>query len=413
MAGFGSAAGAEAVRELAARWLPRLGDRDFVVSPVGLWTALAAVASGARGRTAQELAGLLGVEGEAAARAVTEAGRRLGGTDGVAVATGVWSTVPVLESFRRGLPGVRFGVLPETAYFALPDAAFGATDDMSWGEVPGAQEEIDAWVRAATGGRIPRLPLALDGSEDLVLVNALALKASWLTAFPAHLTRDEPFTDGNGDTRPVPTMRQRIPAGWAWRVGEAVVVELPCAGAGAGAGAGGGGGGGAEGEGEGEGEGESEGARVRFVLGAVGEGPGAVLPAAWAAPHERAPLGVRSVDLALPRCTLRTETLAHRHLDALGVRLALGPEADFSGLSDTALYIDKVVQEAVVEIAEEGVEAAAVTQVTMTRSAAAPRPVEVERIAFDRPFGLVVLDAAGEVPLFAGWRRSAPGHDAP
>ncbi|MEU3427230.1 serpin family protein [Streptomyces gardneri] len=396
MAGFESAADAGAVRELAARWLPRLGDGDFVVSPVGLWTALGAVASGARGRTAEELAGLLGVEGEAAARAVTEARRWLGGTDGVAGATGVWSAVPVLDSFRRGLPGVGFGTLPGAGYSGLPDAVFGATDDMSFGDIPDAQEEIDAWVRAATGGRIPRLPLALEGSEDLVLVNALALKASWLTAFPGHLTSDEPFTDGNGDTRPVPTMRQRIPAGWVWRVGGGtVVVELPCAGAGAGAGNGDDGGG-------------SRSARVRFVLGAEGDGPGAVLPAAWAGAGERVPLVADSVDLALPRFTLRTKTLVHRQLDALGVRLALGAEADFSGISAADLCIDKVVQEAVVEIAEEGVEAAAVTQVTMTRSAAAPRPTVVERIAFDRPFGVVVLDASGEVPLFVGWRRSAP-----
>ncbi|MFE1902376.1 serpin family protein, partial [Streptomyces gardneri] len=313
MAGFESAAGAGAVRELAARWLPRLGDGDFVVSPVGLWTALGAVASGARGRTAAELAGLLGVEGEAAARAVTEARRWLGGTDGVAGATGVWSAVPVLDSFRRGLPGVGFGTLPGAGDFALPDAVFGATDDVSFGGVPDAQEEIDAWVRAATGGRIPRLPLALDGSEDLVLVNALALKASWLTAFPRHLTRDEPFTDGNGDTRPVPTMRQRIPAGWVWRVGGGtVVVELPCAGAGAGAG------GGAD-AGNGDGSGGSRSARVRFVLGAEGDGPGAVLPAAWAGAGERVPLAADSVDLALPRFTLRTKTLVHRQLDALGV----------------------------------------------------------------------------------------------
>ncbi|MEU3687502.1 serpin family protein [Streptomyces narbonensis] len=386
MAGFESVAGADAVRELAARWLPRLGDGDFVVSPAGLWAALAAVASGARGRTAEELAGLLGVEGEAAARAVTEAGRRLGGTGGVAVATGVWSTMPVLDSFRRGLPDVGFGVLPGAAYLALPDGVFGATDDMSFGEIPDAQEELDAWVLAATGGRIPRLPLALEGSEDLVLVNALALKASWRTAFPGHLTRDEPFTDGDGDTRPVPTMRQRIPAGWVWRVGEVVVVELPCAAGGDG----------------------SRSARVRFVLGAEGDGPGEVLPAGWAGAGERVPLVAGSVDLSLPRFTLRTRTFAHRHLDALGVRLALGPEADFSGISAADMYIDKVVQEAVVEVAEEGVEAAAVTQVTMTRSAAAPRPTVVERIAFDRPFGVVVLDGAAEVPLFVGWRRSAP-----
>ncbi|RSS33462.1 serpin family protein, partial [Streptomyces sp. WAC08241] len=276
-----------------------------------------------------------------------------------AVATGVWAGVPVREEFRRGLPDVRFGELGE-----------------------GAQGVLDAWVREATGGRVEGLPLGLDGSEELVLLNALALKASWAVAFPRHLTRDEPFTDGGGRIRPVPTMRLRIPSARVWYVDGVTVVELPCAGEGA--------------------------ALVRFVLGAEGAGPGEVLPAAWTEPGARKRLAADSADLLLPRFTLRTRTEAHPHLAALGLDLALRPGADFSGLSRDPLFIDEVVQEAVVEVAEEGVEAAAVTQVRMARSAAPPRREAVERIAFDRPFGVVVLDAEGELPLFAGWRRSAP-----
>ncbi|WP_318210982.1 serpin family protein [Streptomyces sp. SJL17-1] len=375
---------ADAIQALAARWLPCLGDDDFVCSPVGLWVALAAVASGARGRTAEELRGLLGVDGEAAAGVVTVVGRRLAATDGVAAATGVWSRVPVLDVFRRGLPDVGFGVLRGApAWFELPDEVLGATDDVSLGEIPPvAQDELDDWIGRATGGRVPRLPLGLDGSEDLVLVNALALKASWLTAFPAHLTRDEPFTDGHGHTRPVPTMRQRIPADRVWSVDGVTVVELPCAG--------------------------DEAARVRFALGRPGAGPADVLPAAWAGPAARTPLAADAADLTLPRFTLRTKTEADAHLAALGISRALRPVADFSGLSPAGLHVSKVVQEVIVEVAEEGVEAAAVTQVTMTRGAAPARHEVVERVAFDRPFGVVVTDTTGELPLFAGWRQSAP-----
>ncbi|MFH8575397.1 serpin family protein [Streptomyces zaomyceticus] len=372
---------ADAVQALAVRWLPCLGDDDFVCSPAGLWLALAAVASGARGRTAGELRELLGVDGEPAAGAVTAAGRRLGATDGVASATGVWSGVPILDGFRRGLPDVRFGVLPGAAWFALPDEVFGATDDTSPGEVPDTQGELDDWVREATGGRIDGLPLDLDGSEDLVLLNALALKASWLSAFPAHLTRDEPFTDGHGDTRSVPTMRKRIPASWVWYVDGVTVVELPCDG--------------------------DEAARVRFVLGPEGTGPAEVLPAAWAGPAARKRLPADAADLGLPRFSLRTKSEVDGHLAALGITRALRPGADFSGLSAADLFISKVVQEVLVEVAEEGVEAAAVTQVTMTRSAAPSRREVVERISYDRPFGVVVLDASGEVPLFMGWRQSS------
>ncbi|MDX2297570.1 MULTISPECIES: serpin family protein [Streptomyces] len=387
---------AEAVRELAARWLPRLGGGDFVVSPVGLWLALGAVASGARGRTGEELRGLLGVGGKAAAEAVTSLGRRLAGGDGLAVATGVWSRVRVGDVFRSRLPDVRFEVFPRADWYELPDEAFGATDDVSLGEVPvDARPVFDAWVREATGGRITRLPLDLDGSEDLVLLNALALKASWLSAFPGRLTRDEPFTDARGATRPVPTMRSRIPARWVWYVDGVTVVELPC----------------------------REGLRVRFVLGpevpggpggsggpGAARGPGAagpagVLAAGWAGPGERRALGAGAADLSLPRFTLRTTGAdVTGHLAALGVSRALGPGADFSGLSADGLYLSRVGQSALVEVAEEGVEAAAVTQLAMPRGAASPRPEAVERIAFDRPFGIVVLDASGELPLFTGWR---------
>ncbi|MBB4979751.1 serpin family protein [Streptomyces nymphaeiformis] len=378
-------AAADAIRGLAARWSALLGDGDFVVSPVGLWMGLGVVAAGARGATGDELGVLLGVQGEAAAEAVTRVGRRIAAMDGVGAATGVWSAVPVREGFRRGVPDVRFGVLPWAALFALPDEVFGATDDMSMGELPDLQEELDEWVRRATGGRIQRMPLDLDGSEDLVLLNALALKGSWATAFSGHLTRDEPFTDGYGDTRPVPTMHKRIPAAWVWYADGVTVVELPC-------------------------EGERS-VRVRFVLGPEGAGPAEVLPAAWAAPGARRPLVADSADLALPRFSLRTTTDAREHLPALGVIRALCRDAEFPGISAADLYIGRVAQSAVVDVAEDGVEAAGVTQVTMTRGAAPPRHKVVERIAFDRPFGVVVLDGAAELPLFVGWRSSAPLDD--
>lgn len=35
-------------------------------------------------------------------------------------------------------------------------------------------------------------------------------------------------------------------------------------------------------------------------------------------------------------------------------------------------------------------------------------PQRFLRIAFDRPFGIVVLDGSGEVPLFTGWQADTP-----
>lgn len=363
----------DAVRRLAQRWLPLLArpghgagaGGDFVCSPVGLWLALASVAAGARGETAAELRELLGVAGADAARAVTEGTRALAATDALGVATQVWSRVPVHRACREALPGIGFGAL---------DAAD-----------PRAVEAMDAWVRAATGGLVERLPVEVTPDVLLLLVNVLVLKAGWATPFEGAATRDADFTDAAGVRHRVPTMHRAVAPGDAWTVdGVARVVELGCR----------------------EEAGRAP-VRVRFVLGPPGAGPAEVLPLAWAPGERCARLDAEQVALALPRFALRSRIDVTEQLAALGVRRSLGGAADFSGISPERLAISQVVQEAVVTVAERGVEAAAVTAVPMAPGAAVSRPLRVERVAFERPFGVVVLDGVG-VPLFAGWQAGVP-----
>lgn len=369
---MGQAAGlttyADATRKLAERWLRVRGegeqhgvDGDFVCSPAGLWLALGAVTAGARGETARELAALLGLTGADAAGggvagAVTDSARALAETEQLGVATRVWSRIPVYRAYRE----------------ALPDIGFGHMDPA----------EIDAWVREATGGLIEKLPVEIDENTALALVNVLALKARWSTPFQARATADRPFTDATGAVHAVPTMHQHLGARSAWTVDGAKVVELACAG------------------------GQSA-VRVRFVLGEEGARAADVLAAAWAPSSHRAPIDTEVIALALPRLELRTTMEITPQLAALGVTYATSGRADFSALSPKPLMIEKVVQEAVVKVAELGVEAAAVTVVTM-RAAGMARPPRVVPITFDRPFGVVVLDGTGEVPLFTAWQSSAP-----
>ncbi|MCK2143792.1 hypothetical protein MWG58_23195 [Streptomyces sp. WAC00276] len=80
---------ARGVRELAERWLPRAGHGDFVLSPVGLWMALAALSVGARGSTAAELGRLLGADRATAARAVARIAATLDATGALRHATGI------------------------------------------------------------------------------------------------------------------------------------------------------------------------------------------------------------------------------------------------------------------------------------------------------------------------------------
>ncbi|WP_405501044.1 serpin family protein [Streptomyces anulatus] len=359
-----------AVQRLAERWI---GDgmaagegrggtgtgTGFVCSPAGLWLALAAVAAGARGATAAELRALLGTADREAAPVATALARELARTGALGVATRVWSRVPVLPAFQEALPDVRFDPMDPAA--------------------------ADAWVREATGGLIERLPLEITDETLLALVNVLALKARWEKPFEAWRTQDLPFTDAAGTVGPVPTMVKDVPSADAWTAGGAYVVELRCA----------------------TEPGGGPGARVRLVLGEPGAGAGRVLPAGWAPRAAGVPLDTDRVTIGLPRLTLRTRVPVTGQLASLGVRLALTDAADFSGLSPEPLAISDVVQEAVLKVAEEGVEAAAVTVVAM-RAGSAPRPQRVHHIAFDRPFGVVVLAGTEDTPLFTAWQAEAP-----
>ncbi|MEU5398863.1 serpin family protein [Streptomyces sp. NPDC005963] len=358
-----------AIRDLAERWIERIelsaqernpDDGGFVCSPTGLWLALAAVASGARGRTADELAALLGVAAAPAATAATDAAAELAATDSLATATHVWSTVPLHEDFRAG----------------LPDIGFSTTIDPA---------QINAWVREATDGIIERLPVPLDPSIVLALVNALVLQARWATPFNAARTLPRPFRDALGGLHTVPTMHRELRRDEAWMFEGSYVVELACAPVHGG-----------------------RPARVRLVLGAEGRSAAEVLPAAWAPRAGAAPIAADQLVVALPRFALRTTHDVTGELAALGVHEATSATADFSALSPEPLMISQVVQEAVVEAAELGVRAAAVTAVLMARGAARPPARTTVTIAFDRPFGIAVMDGSGEVPLFAGWQSGAP-----
>ena len=356
------------MRQLTHRWLEsvaRTPDGDFAASPAGLWLALATVSVGARGATAAAFEDVLETGPEPAA-AVAAAVRALEKTEALTAATGVWSRSPLRADFRA----------------ALPDVGFGELDDAS-------PAVIDAWVREATGGLVERLPVRIPDETRLLLVNALALKARWADPFDAVNTRDRSFTDAAGGVHRVPTMCKTFSAHSAWTVpepsgGQVRVVELRCAT-----------------------EGFSP-AVVRFVIGSPGGTAPEVLPAAWAPSGLRGRIDADQVRVLLPRLALRSTIEVTGHLAALGLAVATTDHADFSGLSPEALKIDQVVQEAVVKVAEEGIEAAAATAVRMMYAGMVTSRPRVAEIAFDRPFGLVVLDSTGELPLFTAWQATAP-----
>jgi serpin B len=102
--------------------------------------------------------------------------------------------------------------------------------------------------------------------------------------------------------------------------------------------------------------------------------------------------------VSMPRFKVGSDLLLNDALKGLGMTDAFsGGTADFSGMTGARdLFIDAVVHKAVVEVAEDGTEAAASTAVVMKKDPA-PR-----RFLADHPFIFMIRDRASGSILFMG-----------
>ncbi|NLV50952.1 MAG: serpin family protein, partial [Clostridiales bacterium] len=85
-------------------------------------------------------------------------------------------------------------------------------------------------------------------------------------------------------------------------------------------------------------------------------------------------------------------------LISLGVTDAFRPDADFSGITDSAAYISEIIQQTRISIDEKGVEAAAFTQLNFL---GAGYPEDEFEMILDRPF-IYGIKAQNGTLLFVG-----------
>jgi serpin B len=111
----------------------------------------------------------------------------------------------------------------------------------------------------------------------------------------------------------------------------------------------------------------------------------------------------------MPRLKLRRRTDLKRVLPALGVRAAFDPDrADLTRIFEPAdrgqrLFVDLALQEAVVEVTEEGTRASAATTVGgMVTSFPARPPPRPYLFRADRPFIFVIYNRRLGGALFIG-----------
>jgi serpin B len=242
--------------------------------------------------------------------------------------------------------------------------------------------DINKWVSRKTEGKIPQILDSLDPKTVAVLLNAVYFKARWQHVFAKEFTKDAPFNLAASRRVDVPTMHTTAHFAVAARTGYraillpydvptlGMIVVVPDAL-----------------DGLAEVERRLDGAEF------------SALSAALAAPENR-----KYVDLALPRFKTAFAADLKAVFQQAGLNEPFGDHADFSGMTgrpaaERPLKIDFIMHRAVIDVTEEGTEAAAVTAVGVGFASLPPPPVP---FAVDRPFLFYLVDNASGAVLFAG-----------
>uniref|UniRef100_A0A0E0R629 Serpin domain-containing protein n=1 Tax=Oryza rufipogon TaxID=4529 RepID=A0A0E0R629_ORYRU len=372
---------------------------NLVFSPLSIYSALSVVTAGARGRTLTELLGALGAESrEKLAANAGEMARALpapgggaaqpGGGPRVAHACGVWH-----ERTRTVRPAFR------DAAAASFNAAALAVDFLNNPEE--ARKEINSWVAAATENLIDTIlpPGSVSTDTGLVVTSAIYFNGQWRTPFCKEITEKRAFHRLDGGDVEADFMRsgedQYIAVHDGFKVLKmpyaacvsarttttprySMYVFLPD---------------------------ERDGLWSLEDRMAAGGGEGFLREHT---PERRVEVG----EFRIPRFKLSFDDSVVGALQRLGVRDVFKPfvadladvlEAENSG-DDPPLFVSDVKHKAVIEVNEEGTEAAAATAVCLTFASAAPssrRPARVDFVA-DHPFAFLVVEESSGAVLFAG-----------
>lgn len=103
--------------------------------------------------------------------------------------------------------------------------------------------------------------------------------------------------------------------------------------------------------------------------------------------------------LTMPKFKFEYEIQLNQMLQEFGMIEAFNMGANFSRLTDVNLFIDKVIQKAIIDVNEAGSEAAATTVVAMNFSAISGG---AKAIKYDEPFIFLLREASSGLILFMG-----------
>jgi serine protease inhibitor len=351
--------------QLLAQCRQSLPKTNYFLSPAGLAFALSMAQNGAQGETLRQIMATLQV-GNIPLPKLNEANKAL--LDHLAkldpkikleIANAIWIDQKV-------------SIKPD--FIAVNQHDYDAEVASGNFQDPDTVKKINDWVSARTHKKIPTiLEAPPDPALRVILLDAIYFKGDWLAPFDTNLTRDLPFTLGNGQTAPHPRMSRTGRYAY-WEEDRFQAVELPYAG----------------------------GDMSMFVF-LPKDGLGKFLKKFTLADFEAAVKRMRSSKgtVELPRFKLKNEYDLTGVLPPMGMPLAFSHRADFGAMSDEPLRIGFVKQKTYVDVNEQGTEAAAVTAIGAESMVAMREPPPFHFVV-DRPFFMAIRERQTGLILFLG-----------
>uniref|UniRef100_A0A023GN51 Putative tick serpins 13 n=1 Tax=Amblyomma triste TaxID=251400 RepID=A0A023GN51_AMBTT len=349
--------------------IPASSDVNLFFSPYSVSTAMAMAYVGARGETQLDLHQALGY---------SSAGLTPDHVPSAHAQHTHLLRAPSNSTIRVANAAVvqnEYAVLRE--YLDLLSQSFGAEVHTGGLNDEHYLEIINDWVKNKTEGKIEKLlNQPLPPSTKLVLLNAIYFKGLWSTPFEPAATSTAVFFNAGVHSVEVDTMHAQLQAGYAEDdETNSDVIDLPYAGLDY---------------------------SMTIVLPRQRTGAETLRQNLTLAVFRRllSKLSNTLVEVSLPKFKLEAEYKLKGPLSALGASKAFDDRhADFSGISGTRdLVIYDVVHKAVVEVNEEGSEAAGATGVIFyTKSMVVGVPFVV-----DHPFLFFIRNRQTGDVLFAG-----------
>ena len=255
------------------------------------------------------------------------------------------------------------------------------------GDLDGEKKKISLWVSDKTKGFIPNYNSIATADTVTDLLNVVYFKGEWAIPFKAHKTNKANFKNRDGSTVEVDMMREVFDHEIAYFEDKKFKgIKLPYS------------------------------ANAAMYLIMPKDDGDLNIAEAWNAEtfSYRADFfdGLRNssafrgeVVVRLPKFELDIENNLVKNFEAMGIKKSFTNNAEFFNIvKDTSLKIGNAQHRAKIKVDEQGTEAAAVTEITMVETGAAPNFEPPKRVYFiaERPFLFVIRDLESNITLFAG-----------